>query len=130
MAKAKNEQNWLRMRWIRPEDQKVYNEIGINYFKVSGRTGTTEYLKTVLEAYMSENFEGNLLTLWKPLQTIFSKESELTYQHPEYIDNKKLDGFIDHWFKGDGFECENEMCGVTCKYCENFWNSHFKKDIE
>ena len=130
MARSKNEQNWLRMRWIRPEDQKVYNEIGINYFKVSGRTGTTEYLKTVLEAYMSENFEGNLLTLWKPLQTIFSKESELTYQHPEYIDNKKLDGFIDHWFKGDGFECENEMCGVTCKYCENFWNSHFKKEVE
>ena len=127
-ARAKNEQNWLRMRWIRPEDQKIYNGIGINYFKVSGRTGSTEYLKTVIEAYMAESFEGNLLQLWKPLNTIYDGGLELSHNHTEFIDNKKLDGFLNKWFTGSGFECENEMCGVTCTYCHDFWKKVLNKD--
>lgn len=126
-SRAKNEQNWLRMRWIRPEDQKLYNQIGINYFKVSGRTGSTEYLTTILEAYMAEEFNDNLLKLWKPLETIYDGGLELSHDHTEYIDNKKLDGFLDKWFKGDGWECENEMCGVTCRYCKDFWDKNFNK---
>lgn len=111
---------WLRTRWIRPEDQKYYNEIGINYFKVSGRTGTTDYIIRVLEAYMSENFDANLLELWKPLETIYNGKKESQHEHQINIPNKKLDGFLDKWFKGDGWECENEMCGVTCDYCKKF----------
>ena len=119
-ARNSTPEAWLRMRWIRPEDQKIYNEIGINYFKLSGRTGTTEYLAYVIEAYMSENFEGNLLSLWKPLETIYSGESEKEHKHSVNIPNKKLDGFLDRWFKGDGWECENHMCGEDCKYCFEF----------
>lgn len=124
-SRAKNEQNWLRARWIRPEDQKIYKEIGINYFKISGRTASLSYLVTILEAYMSENWEGNLLQLWKPLETIYDGGLELSHEHSEYIDNKKLDGFLDKWFKGCGWECENELCGITCKYCKDYWDKNF-----
>lgn len=120
-SRSKNEEAWLRMRWVRPEDQKIYNDIGINYFKVSGRTGTTEYLATVLEAYMKGSFEGNLLELWKPLQTIYSGQKESEYSQTEFIDNKKLDGFLDKWFKGNGWHCEDQMCGETCNYCRKFY---------
>ena len=123
-ARGKNAQNWLRSRWIRPEDQKIYRSIGVNYFKVTGRTGSTALLERTLEYYMSENFDGNLLELWKPLQTIRDGGDDTKFNHTENIPNKKLDGFLDHWFAGDGFECENELCGTTCKYCENWWKSN------
>ena len=116
-----SEEAWLRMRWIRPEDLHYYNDIGINYFKISGRTGTTEYVSKMMEAYMSNNWEGNLLNLWKPLQTIYNNQGEFEEKLPIYIDNKKLDGFMDHWFNKN-FECANQLCGTTCTYCEDFMN--------
>ena len=116
-----SDEAWLRMRWIRPEDLHYYNDIGINYFKISGRTGTTEYVSKMMESYMNQSWEGNLLNLWKPLQTIYNGKKEFEEQLPIYIDNKKLDGFLDHWFDKN-FECENELCGTTCNYCERFMN--------
>lgn len=120
-ARSSTPEAWLRMRWIRPEDQKVYREkTGVNYFKVSGRTGSTTYLKTMLEAYMSESFDGNLLYLWKQLSSIYDGKDELKSETDVDIPNKKLDGFINKWMDGDGWECADQLCGTTCKYCEEF----------
>lgn len=129
-ARNSTPESWLRMRWIRPEDQHYYNEIGINYFKVSGRTGTTEYLTEILEAYMAEDFNENMLKLWKPLETIYSETSEKSHKHSVNIPNKKLDGFLDKWFKGDGWECENHMCGEDCKYCYEFTQKHILENVQ
>ena len=118
--------NWLRVRWIRPEDIKIYNEIGINNFKITGRTGTTDYILKVANAYVSQNFEGNLLDLWKPLETIYNEQSENSFKQHTYVDNKKLDKFIAKWSNNKEFECSNELCGSTCKYCELFYNEFFK----
>ena len=78
---------------------------------------------------MKESFDDNLLALWKPLETIKSGQDELSFNHTENIPNKMLDGFIDHWMDGDGFECENEICGTTCKYCEKFWKEKGFADL-
>lgn len=124
-ARSSTPEAWLRMRWIRPEDQKIYrNRTGVNYFKLSGRTGTTEYLKFVMEAYMSESYDGNLLELWKPLSSIYDGKTELKSETDVNIPNKKLDGFINKWMDNDGWECENELCGTTCNYCEKFAKEH------
>lgn len=124
-ARSSTPEAWLRMRWIRPEDQKIYREkTGINYWKVSGRTGTLEYMKFVLEAYMSETYDGNLLGLWKPLSSIFDGKTELKSKTDIDIPNKKLDGFIDKWMNGNGWECENHECGYSCRYCEQFAKEH------
>lgn len=119
-ARNSTPEAWLRMRWIRPEDQHYYNEIGINYFKVSGRTGTTDYITRILQAYMSKSFDANMLELWKPLETIYNGKKESSHEHKVNIPNKALDGFLDKWFVGEGWECENEMCGTTCHYCYDF----------
>ena len=124
-ARSSTPEAWLRMRWIRPEDQKIYREkTGINYWKVSGRTGTLEYMKFVLEAYMSESYNGNLLGLWKPLSSIYDGKTELKSKTDIDIPNKKLDGFIDKWMNGNGWECENHECGYSCRYCEQFAKEH------
>lgn len=124
-ARSSTPEAWLRMRWIRPEDQKIYREkTGINYWKVSGRTGTLEYMKFVLEAYMSETYDGNLLGLWKPLSSIYDGKTELKSKTDIDIPNKKLDGFINKWMDGNGWECENHECGYSCRYCEQFAKEH------
>lgn len=118
-----NPSNWLKLRFIRPEDIKFYNDIGITNFKITGRTGSSEYIIRTLSAYLNESFEGNLINLWKPLESILdeSKESNATHSIP----NKSLDGFIDIWVK-DKKQCDLEVCGQTCNYCERF----YKKVIE
>jgi len=118
--------NWLRMRWIRPEDLHYYESIGIDNFKVTGRTGSTEYLLTMAESYLKKQWNGNLLSLWKPLETIYTGECENKFVHHTYIDNKKLDGFLNHWFNDENFDCANEVCGTTCLYCENFYKNKIK----
>nr|DAM31505.1 MAG TPA: putative protease [Ackermannviridae sp.] len=124
-ARSSTPEAWLRMRWIRPEDQKIYREkTGVNYWKVSGRTGTLEYMKFVLEAYMSESYNGNLLGLWKPLSSIYDGKTELKSKTDIDIPNKKLDGFINKWMDGNGWECENHECGYSCRYCEQFAKEH------
>ena len=35
--------DWIKMNFIRPEDLKLYNTIGINHFKITGRTGRADY---------------------------------------------------------------------------------------
>ncbi len=103
-----NQEGWLRSRWIRPEDLHYYNDIGIDYFKLSGRTGTTSYLTSIMEDYMRGSHEGSLLTLWKPLETIYNGKDESKQELQDFIDNKKLDGFLDHWFEDErGFYCED-----------------------
>lgn len=125
-----NEEGWLRSRWIRPEDLHYYNDLGINYFKLSGRTGFTEAIIDNMNYYMSGTYEGNLLGLWKPLQSIFNRKSEkeVNGQLTDFIDNKKLDGFLDHWFKSEnGFACEDQLCGTTCTYCHDFYKKMINK---
>lgn len=114
-----NISNWLKMKWVRPEDIKYYNEIGINHFKITGRTGSSEYILKTLNAYINEFYDGNLIELWKPLESIKpgTQESDIkTF----YIDNRKLDGFIMPWINGKN--CDYEVCGETCMYCNKFYN--------
>ncbi|MCP4551778.1 MAG: hypothetical protein GY834_07005 [Bacteroidetes bacterium] len=54
-----NIETWLKTMFIRPEDLSKYSKIGISSYKITGRTGTTEYLKRIIEAYISESWNGN-----------------------------------------------------------------------
>ena len=119
IASRKSKSVWLKMNYIRPEDIKRYNEIGIDRFKLTGRTGSTAHLQEIMRAYMKESYDGNLLGLWKHLETI-KEEKEESFRPQVYIDNKKLDGFVDYWFENRNHICANEICGETCKYCDLF----------
>lgn len=123
LSRNKNPSNWLKLKWIRPEDIKHYNDIGLKHFKITGRTGSSEYIIKTVEAYLKEDFDGNLIELWKPLESIKPgvKENEIT---SVVLDNKKLDNFIKIWLKGK--LCDNEVCGETCNYCNNFYDLMLK----
>lgn len=119
-SRNRNISNWLKLRWIRPEDLKFYNKVGINHFKITGRTGSTEYILKTLKAYMQCKYQGNLIELWKPLESIKPGVEEATVKN-FYINNNYLDGFILPWVNGKN--CDYEVCGETCNYCNNFYKA-------
>lgn len=102
--------NLLKLNWIRPEDLKYYTSIGVEYFKLQGRHTILkgDPVRTV-ESYMKESFDGNFMDL-------------LDYFAPTnsfqiYLDNKKLDGYIEPFLKNPDF-CKNDC--EKCNYCENY----------
>lgn len=95
---------------IRPEDIGKYDELGIDLFKFIGReiADVADWEK-ILKAYCNESYDGNLLDLVHG----FVGESQL------YIDNKSLEGYIEHFFKSP-FECY-KLCGTgECVYCSRY----------
>ena len=127
-SKSRNENpaNWLKLRFIRPEDIPLYNEVGINHFKITGRTGSTDYILKTVESYMKQDFDGNILNLWKPLESIKENKSEFSDEYKFYdIPNKSLNGFLEMWTKQHK-KCEYEVCGETCKYCDSWYDKYCK----
>lgn len=113
MQNVEDAETLMKLNWIRPEDLHFYESCGIHNFKIQGRQNilVCDLIKTV-EAYCKRNYDGNLydlITLFYPYNT---------YQH--YIDNKKLDGFLDKFYEDPNF-C-NDMCG-DCRYCLEYANN-------
>jgi len=97
---------WLKSRFILPQDLKKYVNIGINHFKITGRTHPTNYITWVVEQYMKQNYEGNLLALWAHLENIGKKEED--YKPPRYyIDTKEVVNILDKYLEEKDFD-ENE----------------------
>jgi collagenase-like PrtC family protease len=105
---------WLMTRFIRPEDMKIYENIGIEYFKVTGRTFSKDWVKNALTKYYQRSHDGNLMDICPMIINIGHKKLP-----PQvYIPNKKLDGFLDY-FRDSGVNC-NSDCGVKCNFCSEF----------
>jgi collagenase-like PrtC family protease len=92
--------------FVRPEDLWRYKGI-VDYFKIASRTTDTDLLKIRLEAYRTERFDGNLVSLFE------------TFGIPKVIkriDNKRLDKF--HFF--DQISSCNKNCN-DCNYCKDLF---------
>ena len=110
---------WLKLPFIRPEDLKLYNSIGVNTFKITGRV--TASFGKIVEAYCNEYYDGNIFDLCRPAQTILSDGMIYKDSLPT-IDNRLLDGFATYWFDNPGHRCANQICGQTCNYCDSFYD--------
>lgn len=53
----------IRSNWIRPEDLSLYEEIGIDQFKLTERGMNTTDLARIVSAYTRRSYDGNLLDL-------------------------------------------------------------------
>jgi collagenase-like PrtC family protease len=111
----------IKCRWVRPEDVHVYEAVGIDMFKTSGRAMSTERILRSAQAYASRHYEGNLYDI---LNVVVPKTGFISSTLPNprnsviappglYIDNQGLDGFLDF------FEKQNCLSGCNrCDYCE------------
>ncbi len=62
---------WLRARFILPQSMKWYQQsVQIDRFKITGRTHPTKYILWIVEEYMKQNYNDNLLQLWADVKNI------------------------------------------------------------
>ena len=112
MRRQKNPADYLRNAFIRPEDMKVYEKLGIKYFKIQGRNliKNADIIRT-LKAYFSNSYD---------LLNCFSQSNSTIY-----IDNKSLNNFIDHFVKS--YDCD--LGCQTCNHCKNYFELSCRSNI-
>lgn len=136
----KNLEEYIKSPWIRPEDIKEYENIGIEHFKITERDFPTDEIIKRVKAYSERKYNGNLLDLiqghgWtnskgeltindnkveniskneivEKIRTVRGLGCERRYPRHIYIDNQKLDGFI-NFFKNN--HCTGNC--LNCNYC-------------
>lgn len=139
----------IKSRWIRPEDVSDYEAIGIDCLKLVERFRGTESLVQILSAYERKSYKGNLVELLSlPQQGAFLSPNLEVLQRtdliePEkmeevmavlgepfpgkvFINNSKLNGFLDHFKKTDCFHTDCNRCG----YCEQMASQAVSIDEE
>jgi collagenase-like PrtC family protease len=128
----------IKGRWVRPEDLQLYEELSIDHFKISGRRMSTNWLTNTATAYNNRKYDGNLADLLNisqlgvdpdvrsPQYQAYLSEAKLIkeekivqigqiYPVKPFIDNNKLDGFIDFFNKQDCLAGCND-----CNYCQQW----------
>jgi collagenase-like PrtC family protease len=96
---------------IRPEDLHVYEELGIEEFKLAGREMDRPWNERVIRAYAARRYEGDLNDL------ILGFDQMEPYGRVSVrIPNRAMDGFIDFFHK-------KHDCRVgcrDCRYCDDW----------
>jgi collagenase-like PrtC family protease len=64
--RLKDPVHFVRANWIRPEDTHLYEELGIDNFKIVERNSPTPELLRRVKAYSERRYDGNLLDLVLP----------------------------------------------------------------
>ena len=95
---------------------KVYQtQTEVDWFKIAYRTHPYEVAVPMLEAYMNQNFRGNLCDLWPTISHLGNtpEPREVTCISCEKLDEEAaLARFIRR-----GRDCDSYLCGDTCNYC-------------
>lgn len=90
---------FFKSAFVRPEEIKLYSEI-TNEFKLVTRLSSTNRIEKMIEAYSSQNYDGDLSDI---LDSVYQKSFFAM------IDNKKLDEF--------GFFNQLANCDKDCDSC-------------
>lgn len=133
---------YIKSPWVRPEDMKYYEDIGIEHFKITERNFPTSELVKRVKAYCDRKYDGNLIDLiqghgWTTsedshddidVNKIFNSKQEILEEiyrirglgcerkYPRHIniDNNKLDNFLDFFANG---KCTGHC--KSCGYCSS-----------
>lgn len=104
---------FLRANIIRPEDMALYEKMGINIFKITGRSKPAHWLPEVTNAYLKRKYTGNLIRL-------LGIDPSLKAEEWIYLNNKALDGFLKS-FPKTGKEKDEKI------YCDKWILKLYKK---
>jgi collagenase-like PrtC family protease len=101
LNKIKDPVEFVKSRWIRPEDVKVYEDVGIDMLKILERNNTSDTLGERVKAYSMRSYEGNLIDM---LGQMSNRKRSLsltwgTRPQVETEDFKKIKRFLETFFK-------------------------------
>ena len=117
----------MKCRWVRPEDLTHYEDIGIDHFKIAGRRMPTDWILRSVKAFSDREYKGNLVDIIQGFSMTYgglhekdpasglAKSIDSEGKARIYIDNTKLDGFIDFFKKQNCYA----MCD-ECNYCKKW----------
>ncbi|SPD75294.1 putative Peptidase, U32 superfamily [uncultured Desulfobacterium sp.] len=127
----------IKSRWIRPEDVGRYEDSGIDCLKIVERFRSTDSLMEIVYAYGHGSYSGNLANLLslpqdgankmpnldmierpdlidpEKMKEIFSILRE-PFSERLFIDNSRLEGFLEYFEKADCLHMDCNACG----YCQ------------
>jgi collagenase-like PrtC family protease len=122
----------IKCRWVRPEDIHVYEEIGMDVFKISGRSMSSERILHAATAYSSRHYQGNLYDILNVItpkigfnsSALPGVQNNVIGSLPKfYVDNQALEGFMDFFRK------QNCLSGCShCDYCQRIANKVIQFD--
>ncbi len=156
IKKLENLEEVLMSEWIRPEDVPRYEKVGENItLKLTERARKTDWLLRTITAYAEQKYEGNLADILNWIDgnyqqkrigkmvlgalrgnarlTELLKMKESAFLPPIHIDNRKLDGFLEHFEKSP---CADKLCfsrspeNYDCDYCKRTAKKAVKIDEE
>lgn len=90
---------------VRPEDLSMFEDMGVGYFKVTGRSKPADWLPETADAYQQRRYEGNLIRL-------LGIDPSLRAEEWFYIDNRGLDGFMKTFPSNGNDDTRREYCEV------------------
>ena len=93
----------LKSNFIRPEDISFYEGMGVNNFKITGRSKKAEWLPLVTKAYLERDFKGNIIRL-------LGIDPNINAEKWIYINNKALNGFLENFPRTGNVDYENKYC--------------------
>lgn len=108
-------ESFMKLNWLRPEDLHYYEEAGVQYFRLLGRTDIhAGHPIRAAASYMEGEHDGDLVALLE----LFSPERPLAIAGCK-VDNRKLDGFFEK-FMNQPESCTKDCseCGHCRKYAE------------
>jgi len=111
--KFKDIDNIIKTSWIHPCDLDLYQNIGIKYLKIQGRTLSTKRILNLTKAYLSgKTIKSNLLEIYPNFlgKDNYIKENDYIYN------NFNRREFIESFFKKN-INCK-VSCGISCKKCD------------
>jgi collagenase-like PrtC family protease len=109
--KVRDAGQMLKSPWIRPEDLEVYEELGIEQFKLGGREMDRPWIERAVTAFAARRYDGELNDLILGFDHL-----EPYGRLPVRIPNRALDGFIN-------FFRRKHDCRVgcrDCRYCDDY----------
>ncbi len=102
-------QLFMNSNWIRPEDIPMYHSLGVSFFKISGRTYSTEAIVKMFEFYAELKYDGLIKEYLKP------GSGYLQDKKFNYLLNKDVEHYFLHKWK-----C---CLDNRCPECVNIINS-------
>lgn len=143
-----NLEEYVKSPWVRPEDIKYYEEIGIEHFKITERDFPTSELVKRVKAYTERKYDGNLLDLIQGHGCLVKENLDLVKNNVStreeiyseikrvrglgrarecerhiFIDNTKLENFIKFFLEN---KCTNQC--DKCNYCKRISNKVITKN--
>lgn len=117
---------WIKAPFILPEWLEYYEDIGINSFKLTGRTHPSKIILKTVGWYMKQKSPLYLHQLWGmglPGQALY----EGKYIRTTPLKSRDFLTLFANRIKNN---CENLLCGIECRYCYEMARRCYEKKFK